>query len=125
MLGSCLEGPGRSGPSAEERRRLDGEMREAAASDLRTGVLSRRDGTAFSAELLATAGSRLTQPPDDGTSARARDVLELRLAMIGVMRGRLNALSRDGSFSTAALRHALAELDADELSLELRLSGES
>ena len=29
--------------------------------------------------------------------------------------------SRDGRYSTAALRHALAELDADELSLELRI----
>ena len=48
-------------------------------------------------------------------------MLELRLALIGAMRVRLNALSRDGTFSTAALRHALAELDADQLSLELRL----
>ena len=116
-----LEGSGRTGPSAEEQRRLADEMRAAAASSLDAGRLARRDGSAFAPELLQSAGSRLTRPPDDDTSARARDVLELRLALIGTMRTRLNALSRDGAFSTAALRHALAELDADQLSLELRL----
>ncbi|MFJ4159205.1 hypothetical protein [Microbacterium testaceum] len=50
-----------------------------------------------------------------------RDLLELRLASIEAMRKRLGELSRDGRFSTAALRHALAELDADQLSLELRI----
>ncbi|HYJ48518.1 MAG TPA: sodium:proton antiporter [Microbacterium sp.] len=119
-----LEGSGRSGPSAEEQRRLGDEMRLAAASGIASGGLVRRDGSAFSAELLDTVGSRMTQPPDDDVSARAKDVLELRLALIGAMRVRLNALSRDGTFSTAALRHALAELDADQLSLELRLDDE-
>jgi CPA1 family monovalent cation:H+ antiporter len=40
------------------------------------------------------------------------------------MRRRLDELSHGGSFSSAALRHALAELDADELSLQLRLDDE-
>ena len=119
-----LEGSGRSGPSAEEQRRLGDEMRVAAASGIASGALARRDGSAFSAELLDTVGSRMTQPPDDDVSTRAKDLLELRLALIGAMRVRLNALSRDGTFSTAALRHALAELDADQLSLELRLDDE-
>jgi len=119
-----IEGSGGSGPTAEEQRRLDDEMRTAAASGLTTGSLARRDGSTFSRELLDAVGSRLTQPPDDDMSARAQDVLELRLALIGAMRVRLNALSRDGTFSTAALRHALAELDADQLSLELRLDDE-
>ncbi len=119
-----MEGSGRSGPSVDEQRRLDGEMRTAAASSLTAGSLTRRDGSAFSPELLEVVGSRLTQPPDDDTSAYARDVLELRLAMIAAMRTRLNALSRDGTFSTPTLRHALAELDADQLSLELRLDHE-
>ncbi|MCR2764905.1 sodium:proton antiporter [Microbacterium sp. zg.B48] len=116
-----LEGSGGTGPSAEEQRRLADEMRAAAASALDSDALTRRDGSAFAPDLLQRVGSRLTRPPDDDTSAWTRDVLELRLALIGTMRQRLNALSRDGAFSTAALRHALAELDADQLSVELRL----
>jgi CPA1 family monovalent cation:H+ antiporter len=41
--------------------------------------------------------------------------------MIEAMRARLNELSSGGGYSTPALRHALAELDADQLSVELRL----
>jgi CPA1 family monovalent cation:H+ antiporter len=120
-----LEGSGRSGPSPVEQRRLDDEMRAAAASVLESGTLARRDGTPFSAELLDTVGARMTRPPDDDSTGLAQDMLELRLAMIEAMRARLNDLSRHGAFSTAALRHALAELDADQLSLELRLDDES
>jgi CPA1 family monovalent cation:H+ antiporter len=58
-------------------------------------------------------------------TAAAREVLELRLEMIDAMRERLLEAGSSGSFSTAALRHALAELDADQLSLELRLSDET
>ncbi|HYI50416.1 MAG TPA: sodium:proton antiporter [Microbacterium sp.] len=116
-----LEGSGGGGPTAQEQRRLDDEMRRAAASSLTEGSLTTRDGAAFSPELIEVVGSRLTQPPDDDTTAFAHDVLELRLALIAVMRVRLNSVARDGTFSTAALRHALAELDADQLSLELRL----
>jgi CPA1 family monovalent cation:H+ antiporter len=117
----ALEGSGGGGPTAPEQRRLDDEMRAAAASSLTSGALTRRDGSAFSAHLVETVGARLTSPPDDETTSYAHDVLELRLALIDVMRMRLNDLSRDGTFSTAALRHALAELDADQLSLQLRL----
>lgn len=116
-----LEGTGGSGPSAQEQRRLDEEMRAAAASGITAGGLTRRDGSSFSPAIIDVVGTRMTQPPDDDMTAYGHEVLELRLALIGVMRGRLNDLSRDGSFSTAALRHALAELDADQLSLELRL----
>ena len=119
-----LEGSGGSGPSAEEQRRLDDEMRTAAASSITGGELTRRDGSSFSPEIIDVVGTRMTQPPDDDMTAYGHEVLELRLAMIGVMRVRLNALSRDGTFSTAALRHSLAELDADQLSLELRLDDE-
>jgi CPA1 family monovalent cation:H+ antiporter len=116
-----LEGSGGSGPTVQEQRRLDDEMRAAAVSHLTTSGLTRRDGSSFDPELVARVGARMTQPPDDDMTAYAHDVLELRLALIGAMRARLNDLSRDGTFSTAALRHALAELDADQLSLELRL----
>ncbi|WP_438354526.1 cation:proton antiporter [Microbacterium sp. CJ88] len=121
-----LTGSGRVGPTAEEQKALDLELRDAAASAL-TGdavAIVRRDGTDFPEGLVQSAGARFTAPPDDDTTARARDLIELRLAMIGVMRRRLNELSSEGTFSTAALRHALAELDADEISIQLRLGDE-
>jgi len=89
-----------------------------------SGTLARRNGEPFPADLVERAGARLTRPPDDDVTARARDLLELRLASIDAMRQELNRISHDGRYSTAALRHALAELDADQLSLELRIDGE-
>ncbi|WP_295784161.1 sodium:proton antiporter [uncultured Microbacterium sp.] len=116
-----LAGEGGEGPTREEQRALDAELRDAAVAAVRAGSLTRRDGGSFSPELIERAGARLTQPPDDEASARVRDFLELRLASIEAMRRRLHTVGRDGRYSTAALRHALAELDADQLSLELRI----
>lgn len=107
-----------------EMRRLDDELRRAAASALSSPTLRRRDGGEFPAELLRDVGERLTEPPDDDATAAAREALELRLVLIRAMRQRLVHLSADGTYSTAVLRHALAELDADELSLLLRLRGD-
>ncbi|MDN3496869.1 sodium:proton antiporter [Planococcus sp. APC 4015] len=104
-----------------DQRSLDDELRDAAASALADAHVTRRDGSAFASDLLRGVGARLTEPPDDETTAFARDVLELRLALIAHMRTRLIEVSSGGEYSTAALRHALAELDADELSLRLRL----
>ena len=108
-----------------DQRRLDAELREAAASSLPDGDLVRQDGTPFPDGLLTTVGSMLTEPPDDATGPAARDTLELRLALIAVMRRRLDEVSTGGGYSTATLRHALAELDAAELSLQLRLDGQT
>ena len=85
----------------------------------------RQDGTPFPPELIDRIGARLFAPPDVDTAASAQDMLELRLALIEAMRTRLNTLSSGGAYSTAALRHALAELDADQLSLQLRLDDEA
>ena len=104
-----------------EQEALDDELRQAATSALSSPKLRRRDGSSFDAELVATAGARMTAPPDDDATVRGRDTLELRLAVIEGMRSRLIELMSGGEYSTAALRHALAELDADQLSLQLRL----
>jgi CPA1 family monovalent cation:H+ antiporter len=104
-----------------EQSALDDELRAAAASALSADGLRRRDGSPFPEELVQRVGTRLIEPPDDETTSLARDVLELRLAMIEAMRARLNELASGGGYSTPALRHALAELDADQLSLELRI----
>ncbi|MFJ6651575.1 cation:proton antiporter [Microbacterium sp. NPDC091313] len=122
MLG--LRGAGGEGPDSGEQSALGLELRDAAAAAVRGESVARRNGSAFPAGMVQRLGDRLTAPPDDDTTAQVRDVLEMRLALIGVMRTRLNELSRDGRYSTAALRHALAELDADQISLELRLDDE-
>lgn len=123
VRGVGLSGDGGEGPTRDEQRALSSELRDAAITAVQWGSLARRDGEPFPADLVERAGARLVQPPDDDdeANARVRDLLELRLASIEAMRKRLGELSRDGRFSTAALRHALAELDADQLSLELRI----
>jgi CPA1 family monovalent cation:H+ antiporter len=119
-----LQSEGGNRPSHDEQRSLSSEMQRAAADAAAGDRLRRRDGGAFSDDVVARVNARLTRPPEDETGTRARDHLELRLALIEVMRDRLVELSRDGRYSTAALRQALSELDADQLSLELRLDGE-
>lgn len=119
-----LGGEGGERPSREEQRSLDAELRDTAVSALQSGSLTRRDGESFPADIIERAGARLTEPPDEEATTRVRDLLQLRLASIEVMRKRLNDLANDGRYSTAALRHALAELDADQISLELRIDDE-
>ncbi|WP_243076153.1 sodium:proton antiporter [Microbacterium sp. SS28] len=107
--------------SRAEQLRLDDELRTAAASALDNPSLARRDGSAFPAQLVQIVGARLIEPPDEEATQAMHGVLELRLALIDAMRRRLTELSSGGTYSTAVLQHALAELDADQLSLELRL----
>ncbi len=116
-----LEKTGDGSVDAGEQARIDEELRDAAADALQRHELRRRDGSPFHSDLLDKVGIRYTQTPSEETSAVMTDVLELRLAMIDVMRERLTALSSGGAFSTRTLRHALAQLDADQLSIELRL----
>lgn len=116
-----LERPGDGALDAAEQDRLDEELREAAASALHDPALHRRDGSAFEAALVEKMGARYAEPPSDESAALMGDMLELRLALIEAMRARLTALSSGGTFSTRTLRHTLAQLDADQLSIELRL----
>ncbi|MFH8251602.1 cation:proton antiporter [Microbacterium sp. B2969] len=107
--------------SRVEQERLDDELREAAASALASPSLVKRDGSAFPAGFAEKVGSRFTEPPDEDATATMHEALELRLVMIVAMRERLTELSSGGVYSTAVLRQSLAELDADQLSIELRL----
>ncbi|GAA1947911.1 cation:proton antiporter [Microbacterium aquimaris] len=107
-----------------EQDALDDELRDAASGAVSDAHVRRRDGSLFDDAFLAEIGPRLVDPPEDA-GLHLVDRLELRLALIRVMRSRLEQVSRSGRFSTAALRHALAELDADQLSLELRLEDEA
>ncbi len=116
-----MQGSGAEEATHEEQSRLDDDLRQAAASVLADPELVRRDGSPFDTDFLKRTGERLTRPPEDSDTAVARDALELRLVLVDAMRKRLIEVSTDGQYSTAALRHSLAELDADQLSLELRL----
>ena len=119
-----LERSGDDSLDKAEQSALDDELRDAAVAALSNPALRRRDGTEFTDDLVEVVGSRMVDPPDETDTLPTRDLLELRLAMIEAMRTRLNRLSSGGGYSTPALRHALAELDADQLSLELRLDDE-
>jgi NhaP-type Na+/H+ or K+/H+ antiporter len=119
-----LTRPGDDTLDRAERAALDDDLREAAATALADARLRRRDGTPFAEDVLRRVNAGFLEPPDGEAAARLKDMRELRLAVIEAMRARLNELSSGGSYSTPALRHALAELDADQLSLELRLDDE-
>ncbi|MEN2738521.1 sodium:proton antiporter [Microbacterium sp. X-17] len=117
-----LQGTGDAGPSPEEHARLLAELRTAAARALADPRLRKPDGEPYSADFLTAMSSRLTEPPDDDTTTRVKEMRFLRLAMIDAMRTRLTELSAYGTYSTVVLRHTLAELDADQISIELRSS---
>ncbi|MFD4958779.1 cation:proton antiporter [Microbacterium sp. NPDC058389] len=122
-LVKVLKFPVAAGDGALQREigRLDDELRVAAASALHDPELKRRDGRPFSPELMAQR-ARFAQPPrEELSNIDPAELFELRLASITAMRAELEQLSHGGAYSTAALRHALAELDADQLSVELRL----
>ena len=67
--------------------------------------------------------SRFTADIDDESlTERRREMLELQLISLDAQRRRLLDASAGGEYSSAALRTALAELDADQLSIERRLA---
>ncbi|WP_460775548.1 cation:proton antiporter [Microbacterium sp. GXF7504] len=108
----------------EEDERLRDELREAAAAQLRDPGLRRRDGAPFDADTVRHARERLAQLPEHAPRLDTDELLELRVVMIEVMRRRLVELTATGRYSTPVLRHSLAELDADQLSLQLKLDDE-
>ncbi|WP_354002755.1 cation:proton antiporter domain-containing protein [Microbacterium elymi] len=118
-----LGGEAAEAVSAEERARLAAELEQAAVTALQNGTVVKRDGTPFTPGLPEKAAERMSAPPAEDRSVAARELLELRMAAIEAMRARLDTLSHDGTFSTAALRHSLAELDADQLSLQAPAAG--
>ena len=103
-----------------ELARLRGELRDAAVARLQQPGLTDADGAAFDDRLLAGVGARMTEPPTDDAELSATAMRELRLVLIDAMRQRLAELSHEGSYASETLRHALAELDADQMSLEIR-----
>ena len=115
-----LAGTG-GGPSDEERDSLDDELRTAAAQALTSADLRRTNGEPFDSDVMSRVRARILQPPEEDSSSHAAEMTELRLEIIRAMRERLLELRRDGTYSTAALRRSLESLDADELSIRMRL----
>ena len=103
-----------------EQQRIVREMHQAALMAAEDGSLTRRDGSPFAAEFTERVGPMFLQA-GEAEDDEARDILELRLALIRVRRERLIELTSGGQFGSAALRRALAELDASQINLELRL----
>lgn len=108
------------GATAEESERLDDELREAALARLRTPGLADASGTPYPPEVLAKLADRMGAPRLESPEITTAGVIDLRIALIEAMRDHLVDVSREGSYSSATLRHALARLDADQLSIQLR-----
>ncbi|WP_396656105.1 cation:proton antiporter [Microbacterium sp.] len=113
-----------AGDGDDERERIDDELAQAGRAALTDPTLTTRSGAPFPPEVIERARARLEVAPDDESTAEGRVIAELRLALIQVQRRRLIELGSDGRFSSAVLKQALAELDAEELSLALRLGEE-
>ncbi|MBN9176693.1 MAG: sodium:proton antiporter [Microbacterium sp.] len=116
MPASVADGPA----AAEERERLEAELRAAALDALRTPGLADATGEPYPPDVLEKLADRMAAPPPEDPDISAAGFIDLRVAMIEAMRDRLVTVSREGSYSSATLRHALAQLDADQLSIQLR-----
>ncbi|MDL9978218.1 cation:proton antiporter [Microbacterium sp. ASV49] len=122
MLGLSGTSNEPAGAGSEE---LDDELRTAASSALLSGSLVDSEGRPFDAELMAGLGRRFAERPIENDRDATRTALELRLAIILAQRTRLEELTHDGRYPTAVLRHARAELDADQIGVQLRLDAAS
>ncbi len=106
--------------ASAERTRLQDELREAATRRLVRGDVTKPDGTPFEPELLRKIGERIAAPPAPDLGLTMNDLNALRIQMLEIQRARLNELSHEGSYSTRVLREALTQLDAEQISLQLR-----
>ncbi len=110
--------------TADEQAELDAELHAAALELLNRPGLVDAQGVPVPTEVVDAARGRMTERPSDD-AAGPEGFLQLRVLLIEAMRDRLIALSHEGAFSSAALRHQLALLDADQLSIEMRRGPES
>ncbi len=103
-----------------EQEEITRELHLAAARSLNAGGLTRRDGTTLPSTWAERVGPAFLEATD-AEADEVQDTLELRLALVLARRNRLNELSAGGTYGSAALRLALAELDAAQLSIEVRM----
>lgn len=109
-----------SADAASERERLDDHLQTAALACIQAPGLVDPHGEPYPREMLARLTARLEAAPVESDEMSSAAIVHLRIAMIEAMRERLVTLSHDGTYSSATLRRALAQVDADQLSLHLR-----
>ncbi|MGM7699200.1 cation:proton antiporter [Microbacterium sp. A84] len=122
MLG--LMRPTGDGPPRAEIREIDRELRDTALAARESRALLRADETEFSDDVFALPGSWFVTSRDTEDQPDRSEELAFELALVGVMRARLHELGRSGRHTTSALRYALDELDAYEISVKLHLGSE-
>ncbi|MDF1606474.1 sodium:proton antiporter [Nocardioides sp. YIM 152315] len=118
-----LVGTGPSAPTGE-RTRLLVELADAGMKVLDDPELARPDGASYRPAVVERVRRQVVVPDDTigWTEARGHDeeYRTLRIAVIEGMRDTLVRARDDGAFDSSVLEGALAELDADQISLEVR-----
>jgi len=119
-------GVGSSGPAPDEpeRAQLIQAMSEASLALLDDPGLARHDGSPYDARVVEgmRRASRRRSADDaaEEPTAIGDQIRELQLAIIKAQRETLLRARSDGTFSSGALNGALAVLDADQISAELK-----
>lgn len=115
---------GAHGADEEERAQLLQTMNRAGVELLERPTLRRPGGGAYDPLVVAGMREVLARGADEERQPRVRatqdQLLELRLAVIEAQREALLQARFEGTYSSAALTSALAVLDADQLSAELK-----
>lgn len=122
MLGLVRTGAG--GPPRKEVRKIDRELRKAARHAHESRDLVGPGNESFSPAVYALPHSWFVTPLELPEGTDPSEALTFELALIAVMRRRLHELGRSGRHTTSALRYVLAELDAYEITVNLRLESE-
>ena len=108
-----------------ELRVVNRELRTSAQLAVAARTLPRASNSPFSEREYMRARPLLAAALDLEDGDGTPEQLEFELALISVMRARLRELGRSGGFSTPVLRYVLDELDANEISVRLRLESEA
>lgn len=114
-----------SDPDAPDPDRLPlmRELADAAGRVLADPDLRRADGTPYEDDVLERVRERAVLPlvtDDEDARDQTDQVRELRLVVIIAMREALLSARSDGLYASETLEGALALLDADQISTELR-----
>lgn len=111
---------GEASGAAEDQEALTRQLAEAGARLVDDPDLRRPDGTPYDDALLEQLRDWAAARPDAGDPDTFGQHRDLRLAMLGAMRAELLRARSDGLYSSEALESALAVLDAEQISIELR-----
>ncbi|MBD5785628.1 sodium:proton antiporter [Cellulosimicrobium terreum] len=117
---------GGASPGDNDRGAVRRELDAAAAAVIDDADLRRADGRKFDPGVISRVRRDVVRELEnrDTDAATSADVFdqykELRLRAIAAQRGVLLEARASGVYSSQALRHALALLDAEQIDLELR-----